>query len=209
MSAVYKKKFLNNRKFATALREKANTLPDGAGYKYALITASCNIANHLEEIHTETDARKVQGVGPKIVEELLMYGLEPSTSKRDRSFIEGADAVRRPNKQQRGDTAMRQLPTSTEGLQQNSAIARVLLNIAKEKEDGFQKGLQKAAMNIQKWPTEIKTVQQCFEVPGVSTHITKLIMTEALQRDITEEEQAFLQGAEMQAGRLGSYGLPC
>ena len=82
-----------NRILADGLWEKAQKLPEGANYRYALLIAARNIESHPLPIATDVDARKVKGVGPRIVKELSTMGLKASTSKRGRLFMEGADAV--------------------------------------------------------------------------------------------------------------------
>ena len=62
--------------------------------------------------------------------------------------------------------------------------------------------MHKAAKRIELWPTPVDTVQQCFAVPGVSAYLAKIIVAEIVGRELTDDERAFLAGAEAQAARL-------
>ncbi len=62
--------------------------------------------------------------------------------------------------------------------------------------------MHKAAKRIELWPTPIETVQQCFVVPGVSAYLAKIIVTEIVGRELTDDERGYLAGAEAQAARL-------
>ena len=100
------------------------------------------------------------------------------------------------------DAAERRSSSSSAVHEHNVSIAAAL----KAKTEGMSKGIweasRKAARHIERWPTPIKTLQQCFGVPGVSIYIAKIVVTEILSRDLTGDERAYLAGAEAQMARL-------
>ena len=185
---------------ADGLWEKAQKLPEGAHYRYALLIAARNIESHPLPIATDVDARKVKGVGPRIVKELSTMGLKASTSKRDRLFMEGADAVMPAKKHCQTDA--NQESTSSPEQEHNSAITNALLDLSRKEGQGFSTGMRIAAQNIKHCRMKIETVQQCLSVPGVNVYLAKLIITQILRRALTDDEQAFLAGAELQVQRL-------
>ena len=90
-----------NQEFAAKLRMKAESLPANAPFRIGLRIAANNIQDYPYSIKAESEARKVKGVGPAIVKELLQHGLETSNNKRDRAFVEGANSLL-PKKVRRG-----------------------------------------------------------------------------------------------------------
>ena len=162
---------------ADGLWDKAQKLPEGAHYRYALLIAARNIESHPLPIATDVDARKVKGVGPRIVKELLTMGLQASTSKRGRLFMEGADAVMPANKHCRTD-ANQNSPSSPEQ-EHNSAITDTLLDLSRKEGQGFSTGMRIAAHNIKQCRMKIETVQQCLSVPGVNVYLCLLYTSDA------------------------------
>ena len=93
-----------------------------------------------------------------------------------------------------------------EGPQEQKArglLAAALKARAEGRSKGIWEASKKAATHIERWPTPIKTLQQCFGVPGVSIYLAKIVITEVLSRDLTGDERAYLAGAEAQMARLG------
>ena len=75
-------------------------------------------------------------------------------------------------------------------------LASGLRDFAKQKNGSFRISIMQAANHIEKWPTEINNLQQCVDVPGVKAHLAKMIITEIMCRNLRDDEQAFLDGAE-------------
>ena len=190
-----------NEDLATKLRMKAESLPAHTPFRICLSIAANNIQDYPYPIKAESEARKVKGVGPAIVKELLRHGLAPSTNKRDLAFVEGANSLL-PKKIRHG---VPMACDTTVALQQssNAIIADSLRAQARNKPDPIRTAMRKAASNIEGWPAEIQTAQQCVAIPGVGVDFAMLIITQILNRTMTAEEQSFLAGAEMQAQRLG------
>ena len=130
---------------ADGLWDKAQKLPEGAHYRYALLIAARNIESHPLPIATDVDARKVKGVGPRIVKELSTMGLKASTSKRGRLFMEGADAVMPAKKNCRTDA--NQESTSSPEQEHNSAITDTPLDLSRKEGQGFSTGRLKQCSN--------------------------------------------------------------
>ncbi len=189
-----------NQELANKLREKAQQMPPGSSYKLALLVAAKNIESHPAPIETEKIARGVKGVGPKIAQELINIGVKESSSKRDRSFIAGADAVVPIRRRRVAEE--RRSSSSSAVHEHNVSIAAALKAKAEGRSKGIWEASRKAARHIERWPTPIKTLQQCFGVPGVSIYIAKIVVTEILSRDLTGDERAYLAGAEAQMARL-------
>jgi hypothetical protein len=189
-----------NQELADKLWQKAQSMPDNSNHRCALLVAAKNIERHPVLIETDRHAREVKGVGPKIVQELVKLGLQVCKSQLARSFVEGADAIMPARK--RRAAAMWQSSPSSARCERNAIIANALRARAGSKPGGIWAAMNKAANNIEQWPAPIETVQHCFAVPGVSAYLANVITTEILHRELTDEERAYLAGAEVQAARL-------
>lgn len=190
----------HNQELADQLREKGKQLPPDSHYRRALLIAAKNIETHPVIVETDKIAREIRGVGPKIVQELVKNGLKASSSKRDRSFMAGADAAM-PGRKRHGATPRRS-SISAAGHESNINIAHVLKARAGSTPGGVWAAMHRAARHIECWPTPLETVQQCFAVPRVSAYFAKIIVTEILRRELTGDERVYLAGAEAQMARL-------
>ena len=183
-----------NKDIANSLRQRAHELPEGSKTRYGLFIAAKSIENHPTPLTTDKEAREVPRVGSTIVSILLEMGfLQASSSKRDRLYLMGADSVTPARRHQ---LACAPAPVSLARCDENIKLACRLRKFAKEKEQCFRTSIMQAADHIEKRPIGIKNIQQCFDIPGVNTHLAKMIVTEVMCRDLQQDEEAFLEGAE-------------
>ena len=183
-----------NKQLAWSLRQRGHELPENSKTRYGLFIAAKNIENHPTALTTDKEAREVPRVGSVIVNMLLEWGLlQASSSNRDRQYVMGADSVTPARRHQ---LACAPPPVTSATCDTNVKLAGRLRKFAKEKDRCFRTSIMQAADHIEKHPREIENLQQCFEVPGVSAHFAKMIVTEVMGRSLRDDEEAFLEGAE-------------
>ena len=123
-----------NKEFARSLRQRAHELPPGDKARYGMFIAAKHIENHTTPLTTDKQAREVPRVGVKIVEMLVELGLEISTSKRDRMYIGGANAVVPAKRRALGASAVPLLSNPRVG---NAHIAHRLRDFAASRTGTF------------------------------------------------------------------------
>ena len=185
---------IRNKELARSLRQRGHELPEGSKTRVGLFVAAKNIENHPTPLTTDKEAREVPRVGPTIVNILLELGwLTASSSKRDRAYIMGADSVTPVRRQQ---LAHAPITMTSAGCDANIKLACRLRKFAKEKDPCFRTSIMRAADQIEKRPVEVESLQQCYDIPGVNTHLAKLIIKEIMGRSLRDDEEYFLEGAE-------------
>ena len=88
-----------NHRFAKFLGDKPHSLKDGSSYRFALFAVAKNVGTHSVAIASLAQASQIKSIAPTNLKALEGFGLEETSSKRDRLLMNGPLAARRPERQ--------------------------------------------------------------------------------------------------------------
>ena len=180
----------SNENLANKLRFEVRSLPACAkAWRCTLLIAAKNAQEYPHPIETESDARQVEGVGSAVAKVLVKYGLKSSADKRAHELVEGAN-VGMPKRARHNPLTADAASAAQQ--KDNAMIARKLRALADNRpgDDVTRSAIRRAAREIERWPKKLETIRQCFAVPKVSMFIAKIIITEVLDRGLTDDEQS-------------------